>query len=346
MVNRQEPPKRTPTQEQFAGCIIGQALGDALGFVMEGYSYNATQAYVDQVLRTEKAGTIGRDPFPFGQYTDDSQLARELIQSLVSCNGFDPEDYAQRIAAIFATNAIVGRGRSTMNAANNLIKGTSWKKSGTPPPAAGNGSAMRSAPVGLFYFDDLVKLVEVAKKQSWITHQDSRSCGGAVLISGAVALALQYQPIKVDFFLATLAGLVSKVNEELAGYITKLDEWLNLDILTARKTISGLGMRAEEPYAPWQDHGLTPFVIPTTIWSLYSFLRNPDDYFETICTCIAVGGDVDTTAAMSGAISGAYLGLEAIPKHLAEEVHDLDTPWNFEGLTSLVHNLYDLKVQK
>ncbi|MBD3190739.1 MAG: hypothetical protein GF308_08845 [Candidatus Heimdallarchaeota archaeon] len=72
MVNGKELTKQTPTREQFAGCIIGQALGDALGFVMEGQSYDATQAYVDQVLRTEKAGTIGRDPFPFGQYTDDS----------------------------------------------------------------------------------------------------------------------------------------------------------------------------------------------------------------------------------------------------------------------------------
>jgi ADP-ribosylglycohydrolase len=43
------------------------------------------------------------------------------------------------------------------------------------------------------------------------------------------------------------------------------------------------------------------------LWSLYSFLRSPEDYWETVCTAIAVGGDVDTTAAMAGAVSGAYL---------------------------------------
>jgi hypothetical protein len=49
------------------------------------------------------------------------------------------------------------------------------------------------------------------------------------------------------------------------------------------------------------------------LWSLYSFLTSPDGYWETICTAIAVGGDVDATAAMAEAMSGAFLGLDAIP---------------------------------
>ncbi|WP_082218394.1 ADP-ribosylglycohydrolase family protein [Kamptonema formosum] len=54
-----------------------------------------------------------RFPYPFGQYTDDSQLARELLESYLACGRFDPSDYARRIAAIFAENRIVGRGRAT-----------------------------------------------------------------------------------------------------------------------------------------------------------------------------------------------------------------------------------------
>jgi hypothetical protein len=51
-------------------------------------------------------------------------------------------------------------------------------------------------------------------------------------------------------------------------------------------------------------NGISPFVTSSVLWSLYSFLRSPDDYWEAICTAIAVGGDVDTTAAMTGAIAG------------------------------------------
>jgi len=62
------------------------------------------------------------------------------------------------------------------------------------------------------------------------------------------------------------------------------------------------------------------------------FCQSPENYWETICTAIAVGGHVDTTAAMAGAIRGAYLGQGAIPHQLANRLTDQGT-W---GLTELV----------
>jgi ADP-ribosylglycohydrolase len=79
------------------------------------------------------------------------------------------------------------------------------------------------------------------------------------------------------------------------------------------------------------------------LWSLYAFLRSPEDYWETVCTAIAVGGDVDTTAAMAGAISGAYLGLEAIPAHLVRRLTDRGT-WGFDELVELARATYALKM--
>jgi ADP-ribosylglycohydrolase len=80
------------------------------------------------------------------------------------------------------------------------------------------------------------------------------------------------------------------------------------------------------------------------LWSLYAFLRTPQDYWETLCTSIAVGGDVDTTAAMACAISGAFLGLEAIPNQLAEFLNDRGT-WGLGELIKLADNCYQLKVK-
>ena len=91
--------------------------------------------------------------------------------------------------------------------------------------------------------------------------------------------------------------------------------------------------------------GISPFVTTSVLWSLYSFLRTPEDYWETVCTAIAVGGDVDTTAAMAGAISGAYLGLDAIPLHLARCVTDRGT-WGFSELVGLAHLCHRLKTQR
>jgi ADP-ribosylglycohydrolase len=71
----------------------------------------------------------------------------------------------------------------------------------------------------------------------------------------------------------------------------------------------------------------------------------PQDYWQTICTAIAVGGDVDTTAAMAGAMSGAHLGLEALPQSLASRLTDQGA-WGLEQLVELAHRAYEIKMQQ
>lgn len=324
--------------EQFSGSLIGQCLADAIGCRVEGYSTAVCQTFVAHEVRPRQIGDRDRFPFPFGQYTDDSQLARELLESYVVCGGFDPADYAQRIGALFAESRIVGRGRSTEMAAERLIAGCPWQKAGSPPPSAGNGSAMRAGPIGLMFYDRPSDLMRAAWDQGWITHQDPRCGAGSVAIAGAVALALQTDRLEPQAFLAQLSQWVGQVDRSFAELIDCLAQWLTLDPETAAESIAGAGVAANHER---QWPGISPFVIPSVLWSLYSFLRSPDDYWETLCTSIAVGGDVDTTAAMAGAISGAYLGLGAIPEDMALVVNDRGT-WGYPQLVELAERAYDL----
>lgn len=87
---------------------------------------------------------------------------------------------------------------------------------------------------------------------------------------------------------------------------------------------------------------MSPFVGPSVLWSLYACFRSPDDYMETMRTSIAVGGDVDTTAAMAGAISGAYLGLGALPMDLAQRVTDQGA-WGYAELVDLADRCYGVR---
>ena len=89
----------------------------------------------------------------------------------------------------------------------------------------------------------------------------------------------------------------------------------------------------------WQ--GISPFVTASVLWSIYSFLRSPDHYLESICTAIAVGGDVDTTAAMTGAMSGALVGVDRLPRELAQQVNDAGT-WGHDELVGLAHRYHSL----
>jgi len=319
-----------PHKDQFSGCLIGQCLGDALGFVVEGFSPEACKRYVEDILKTERAGEFGHWPFPFGQYSDDSQLARELLQSYVACKKFDPADYAERIKFIFAEKRIVGFGYSTKEAVKRLCMGISWEESGAPAPSAGNGSAMRAAPAGLFFFDNPQMLIQAAHNQGRITHKDPRSSAGAIAISGAVALVLQEKTINIDSFLSTLADWSGTIEPCFASELKKLIQWLSLPPEEAVTVISKAGLDSD--YVDDDEwKGISAFVISSVLWSLYSFLRTPDDYWETICTAIAV--------------SGAYLGIGAIPSHLLRFLTDRKT-WGFDELVELAHQCYEIKMQQ
>ena len=334
----------TTTQQlddRFAGCLIGQCLGDALGLPVEGMPPHVCREYVDRVLRPQRIPRAGRGPFPFGQYSDDSQLARELMQSYVACGRFDPEDYAARIAAIFRENRIVGRGRATEAAAQRLNQGVPWDEAGEPPPSAGNGSAMRAGPVGLLFFENPKRLAQTAIDQGRITHQDPRCSAGAVAIAGAASIALQSDAIDAPHIIAQLADWTRPIEPEFAWYLEQLEDWLALSPDEAAQPISEAGVSPGHTDF-WQ--GISPFVIGSVLWSLYSFLRTPSDYWQTICTAIAVGGDVDTTAAMAGAISGAHLGLAPLPPHFAERLTDQGT-WGLAELTGLAHQCVDARTR-
>jgi ADP-ribosylglycohydrolase len=68
----------------------------------------------------------------------------------------------------------------------------------------------------------------------------------------------------------------------------------------------------------------------------------PEDYWESICTAVFPGGDVDTTAAMTGAVSGAHVGIEGIPDDWARRVTDLGE-WEYNDLVILATRCYELR---
>jgi ADP-ribosylglycohydrolase len=325
--------------DQFSGCLVGQCLGDALGFPVEGDPPEVCASYVKRLrsLGAKDAMPAGHG-YSAGQYTDDSQLARELMASYAALGRFDPTDYAARICSIFAEGRIVGRGLATDAAARRLMAGVPWDQAGMPAPQAGNGTAMRAGPVGLLFGDDRVEMIRVAHDQGRITHLDVRCSAGSVAIAGAVALALRPGPIDVPRFVSQLSEWMRSFEKGFAQHVLRLTDWLELPPEEAAPAISRCAVQDFRDHWKW----ISPFVIPSVLWSLYSFLRTPEDYWETVCTAIVAGGDVDTTAAMAGAISGAHLGLQRLPRELAQQLND-GGRWGLDELVDLANRCYRVK---
>jgi ADP-ribosylglycohydrolase len=307
------------TAQHLIGCLLGQALGDALGFVVEARPPDVAEAYVRDWLLAGRAGDRAHPGYPFGQYSDDTQLARELLISVREAGGWNPMAFAARIAELFRTGADVGAGEGTRGAARRLLAGTSWLESGTPPPYAGNGSAMRAAPLGLLFAGDPAALRTAAREQSRVTHLDPRCAAGAVAVAGAALLATAPGPLDPRELLHRLSTWVAAEDASVGAAVAGVADWLPLVPSAAAARLRAEGLDPGH-VSPWL--GISAFVTPSVAWSLYAFLRTPDDYWTTVCTAIAAGGDTDTMGAIAGALAGARLGPDAIPADLLGRLTD------------------------
>jgi ADP-ribosylglycohydrolase len=311
--------------------MLGLALGDALGFVVEAAPAEVALAYARDELSTMRLPPRAHRDFPFGQYSDDTQLARALLLGVRDAGRWDPPAFAARVVELFAPGRAVGAGPGSRAAAERLSAGMRWQDAGTPPPYAGNGGAMRVAPLGALLAHDLSALVDAAATQSRVTHGDPRCAGGAVAVAAAAALVGMPGPLESTGLVREVAAMVAPVNREMADVVAAVEGWLELSPPDARERLRRAGLDPTEA-AEWR--GISTHVAPSVAWSLYAALRNPDDYWTAVRTAIEPGGDTDSMAAMAGGIVGARVGKAGLPNALLCALTDRGE-WRANALEAL-----------
>jgi len=323
------------TLDQLTGSVLGLAVGDALGAVVEAHPPADARRFVDTVLRLNALPGWGPGGFGFGQVTDDTQLTRELLLSIAEAGRFDPALFASRLLNFVASGRLVGGGPAANAAARQLALGTPWHEAGMPAPYAGNGAAMRAGPLGLLYGHDMRQLARIVCDQARVTHQDTRCSAGALAIAGATALAARRETIRPTEFLVELSRLVEPIDAAFATHIWDLTSWAHLPPDEAAGFLQEQGL---EPESRTGWHGISSFVTSSVCWSLYAFLQSPDDYPEALCIAIGVGGDTDTLAAMTGSIVGGRLGRAALPQAWCARLTDAGT-WGATDLEALARRV-------
>jgi ADP-ribosylglycohydrolase len=313
------------------GALLGLALGDALGFVVEADPPEAAADYVRSFLRAGRAGERHPARFPFGQYSDDTQLARELLLSIADAGEWSALGFGRRIARLVRDGRDVGAGPGTRLAAQRILLGAPWWTAGRPAPYAGNGSAMRVAPVGVIAAWPASRRLVCAREQSRVTHHDPRCAAGAVAVAGAAALAAEPGPLDPRAALEQVAAWCEPDAPEMAALVREVIGWLPLAPIHARARLHESGIDGD-PRRPWR--GISAFVLPSVAWSLYAFFRSPDDWWETVCTAIEPGGDTDTMGAIAGGLAGARLGVGALPGPLLDRLNDRGE-WGAAALADL-----------
>jgi len=283
-------------EDRFVGCLLGLAVGDALGAYFEGQSREhlaSRFSSVEQLMQRRPPGEMW--------YTDDTQMAIGVAETLVSCQEIEEAELCRRFAQNYMPQRGYGRGARVVIEA--ILEGQDhnfWAKELFPGGSLGNGAAMRVAPVGLLFRHDHDELWKQAQLSALPTHVHPLGIEGAQLIALAVAIASATTVLdRCDFF-EVLANRCTTA--EYAGPLRRAAR------VSDPRNLALFGNGIEAP--------------SSVVTAIAAFGLTPDSYEQTIGNAILLGGDTDTIAAMAGAISGAYLGWQEIPPQLLESLED------------------------
>lgn len=290
--------------------LLGQAVADSLGMPFEKRPAD------DPSLLAWDGKTFGgslHHKLAPRQYTDDTQMALMVAESLLENRGLNPEDLSKRYVDWIVSGVARGYGRTTLLAVNRLKDGTHWSESGVVD-SYGNGTAMRAAPFGVYYRHDLNTLVDAVKIDSAITHASNEAEAGALAV--AIGTYLICNDVPDSELIDTIAHYLpeSTVLEKLQS----LDSLVKSDI-THQEVLKLLGSKAD--------------VRETVPAVFYCYLKF-DSFQGAVEAAIRCGGDTDTTAAIVGALFGAKLGKAGI----SEDYYSVE---NFDKLVDLDTKLYN-----
>ena len=310
------------------GLLVGIAAGNLLGIVQEGWSRRRiAESFPDGVR--EIAADSG--------YPDDDDLAQAIIVAEAAERGpLDPEYLGRRLWEWAETNGLgmggltghvlelyggdapqflaargrLGRAREPAGMPIREASEMAWSGS-----RAGNGAAMRCAPIAIRWRDDPVALVRNSIVSAVPTHWDKRCGWSCVLLNLAAAAALRGASLTADELIGeALGGIRASLPDlERYGYEASVPESVREAVLEATD--------AEIANVRLDDDSMG-YTLLALIVGLIAFWR-AGDFEQTLSSIIQGGGDTDTNGAVAGAMLGARFGLEAIPRRWRDRVAEI-----------------------
>jgi poly(ADP-ribose) glycohydrolase ARH3 len=282
--------------DRFAGCLLGLAVGDAVGAPYEGLTHADIFFQFgtsDKLVKNPSGDTLF--------YTDDTEMMIGVAETLVDCGRIEEE----RLVRAFLENYHPDRGygQGARKVLRAMSKGKDWKKVAAnhlPGGSFGNGAAMRVAPVGLLFANSPDELWEQARLSALPAHTHPLGIEGAQLLAYATAWALR----------TTTFDRKELYRELLKRATTEEFRW-HLDIaaqLKPRDSLAGLGS--------------TLHAHRSVVTAIACFAVSPGDFEMVASRALGLGDDTDTVAAMAGSLVGAFAGVGAIPPELLAKFED------------------------
>ncbi len=235
-------------------------------------------------------------------YTDDTQMALSIYWILREYGEIKQDELAKSFARRYDEERGYGAGMQRLLL--SISKGQKWQdlscNSFNGQGSYGNGAAMRVAPLGAFFADDLDLVVEQAAKSAEVTHAHSEGIAGAVAVAVAAAFASKLKdsnkPNKTEFLDLILPYIPES---EVAAKVRQARNLRDDIAVNSAAAILGNGTKVSA-----QD---------TVAFALWCAAQHLDNYQEALWLTVSGLGDRDTTCAIAGGIVALYAGVESIP---------------------------------
>lgn len=289
--------------ERYRGCLLGLAVGDAVGTTLEFKSPGTFKPITDMV---------GGGPFALkpGQWTDDTSMALCLAASLTECGRFDQRDQMQRYVNWWRDGYMSSTGNcfDIGNTTRHAL--TTFQRTGNPysgpadPNMAGNGSLMRLAPVPLFFAHDPQQAIERSGDSSRTTHGAPTAVDACRYFGGLIVSAVNG---------ADKATLLAPSHCPLPNY------WDQHPLHPAVKAVAQGSFKAKQP-PHIRGTGYVVYALEAALWALYA----SETFRDGLLLAANLGDDADTTGAIYGQLAGAYYGLPGIPEPWHAQVAKAD----------------------
>ena len=304
--------------QRYRGCLLGLAVGDAVGAPLEFHRPGSFEP-IDDMVEGRRFGLT------LGQWTDDTAMALCLADSLINRRGFDPTDQLERYLRwrrdgyLSCTGYCYGIG-ITVNASLDRFERVRQPYCGsTDPYTAGNGSIMRLAPVPMFYALSPREAVERSGESSRTTHQAATAIDACRYFGGLIAGALRGET--KETLLQDRYSPVSGLWDE-KPLVPEIDE-------IAR----GSFKRRNPPEI--RGSGYVVKSLEAALWAFY----HSDSFKDGCLMAVNLGDDADTTGAVYGQLAGAYYGERGIPEGWLAKLAWRDT------IVSMAEQLFALSRQ-
>ena len=310
-------------RDRFRGCLLGLAVGDALGTTLEFKPRGSFAPLTD---------LIGGGPFGLraGQWTDDTSMALCLAESLLARGGFDARDQMRRYVRWWREGYLSSTGTcfdigNTVAWALRRFQAEETRagevsnpfQGSVSPDTAGNGSLMRLAPVPLFFAGTGTR--EAVRQAG----ESSRPTHGA--------------PAAVDacrYFAALLLGALAGTTRAdllrpLFAPPDAADLWREAPLSPAVAAVAAGSFRGKSA-AQIRGSGYVVDSLEAALWAF----ANTVSFEEGALLAVNLGDDADTTGAVYGQLAGAFYGAAGLPTRWLEKLHQR------EFITGLADRLF------